>query len=298
MSCQLPQDVHEYDIDAATVLRTQRTIYISDSAYLSRRIIGLPKDSLLYEGDVNSANLKTKLEYKYDDSGSLLGTDAPVQHDNTNYSSAFLTGRGNPSTVNRYDVTNTSLFTPTTAQYNTAGSLVSSADALGHAVTISYADSFSDGNNTRNTLAYPTSNNDPDGYTSTSKYNFDFGGVTYKRTPQPNTTSNVPGPEQTIAYDTIGRLQQVTNQVNSAYTRYEYPTSMIRVDTYATIQDGLGEAHSFQITDGAGRVIATAADHPKSTGDAFSGQKIGYDKMGRITSTSNPTETNASGVPS
>ena len=174
--------------------------------------------------------------------------------------------------------------------------MVSTKDALNHEVQISYGDSFSDDNNLRNTFAYPTTVTDPDGYSSTMKYHFDFGAVTYRRTPQPNTTEHLAGPEQTITYDANGRVQQITNLVNNAYTRFEYPTSDIRVDTYTTIQEGLGEAHSFQITDGAGQVIATAADHPGSTG-GFSGQRFVYDVMGRLIKTSNPTETYASGTP-
>ena len=126
---------------------------------------------------------------------------------------------------------------------------------------------------------------------------FDFGGVTYKRTPQPNTTQNLPGPEQTISYDTIGRLQQVTNQVNGAYTRYVYANTMTRMDSYATIQSSVVEAHSFSFTDGTGRVIGTAKEHPGSTG-GYSGQKFVYDVMGQVIKTSNPTETSASGLPS
>ena len=96
----------------------------------------------------------------------------------------------------------------TSSKYNTAGSVVSSKDASDHTVLISYADSFSDGNNTRGTLAYPTTITDADGFSSTAKYNFDFGAVTYTRKPQPNGTSNS-GPEETFEFDNIGRLQQV-----------------------------------------------------------------------------------------
>jgi YD repeat-containing protein len=253
-----------------------------------------------YDGDVNNGGtLVSKVGFFYDnDNGasSIQGTDAPVQHDNTNYSASFVTGRANLSSVRRYDVNNIAQFTTVTSKYNTAGAVVSNADALNHTTQLSYSDSFSDGI-TRNTLAYATMLTDPDGYTSTSKYNFDFGAQTSHRTPQPNTTQNLPGPEQTVAFDTLGRLQQVTNQVNSAYTRYTYSTAGTRIDTFATIQDGLGEAHSFQITDGAGRVIATATDHPGSVG-GYSGQRFVYDIMGHVIKTSNPTETSASGAAS
>src|ERR1041385_7745648 len=297
-SCYLAIDIYEYTADAATKLRSTRTDYNTSPTYTDRRILGLVSERRLYEGDVNNGGvLRSKVAFNYDESGSLVGTDAPVQHDNTNYSAAFVTGRANLSSVKRYDVTNTALFTTTSTKYNTAGALVSSKDALNHEVTVSYLDSFSDGNNAHNTLAYPTTVIDPDGYSSTTKYHFDFGAITYTRTPQPNTTSNLPGPEQTSTFDAIGRLQQQTNLVNGAYTRFEYPASANRIDTYTTIQEGLGEAHSFQIMDGAGRVIATAVDHPGSIG-GLSGQLMIYDVMGRVSKTSNPTETNASGAPS
>jgi YD repeat-containing protein len=304
-SCQLPRDVYEYAADASTKLRSTRTDYNTATAYTDRRIIGLPSEKRVYEGDVNTGGaLASKIGFFYDnDNGisSIQGTDAPVQHDNTNYGASFVTGRANLSSMKRYDVTNVAQFMQTTSKYNTAGAVVSIGDALNHTTQLSYTDSFSDGVS-RNTLAYPTKGTDPDGYYSTSKYNFDFGGVTYKQTPPPNfngsPSSQPAGPEQTFAYDALGRPQQMTNQVNGAYTRYTYSDTMKRVDTYATIQDGLGEAHSFSITDGAGRVIATATDHPGPVSNRFSGQKFVYDVMGRTVKTSNPTETSALDAPS
>jgi YD repeat-containing protein len=294
-SCDLPQDVFQYAADAVTVLRSTRTVYNADPTYTNRRILGLISDKSLYEGDVSgNGSLMSKLAFFYDESGSIQGTDAPVQHDSSNYNASFVAGRGNLSSVKRYDVINTSLFTSTSARYDTSGSVVSSTDAGGHSVTIGYTDAFSDGIN-RNTLAYPTVTTDPDGYSSTSKYTFDFGALTRRQTPQPNTAQNLPGPEKSWNYDSIGRVQKIENLANNAYTRFEYAPSQIRIDTYATVQEGLGEAHSFRITDGAGRVIATAIDHNLNT---FSGQKMDYDIMGRVIKTSNSTETTASGPPS
>jgi YD repeat-containing protein len=302
-SCQFPRDVYEYAADASTILRSTRTDYNSSATYIDRRIMGVVSEKRLYEGDVNNGGtLAAKVGLFYDNengASSIQGTDAPVQHDNTNYSATFVTGRANLSSVRRYDVTNTSQFTTTNTKYNTAGAVISSTDASNHVTQFSYADSFSDGT-PRNTLAYPTMLKDPDQYEYPTKYNFDFGAVTYRRTPKPNATTDPDrndGPEQILTYDPVGRLQQVTNQVNSAYTRYVYSSAGTRVDTYATIQEGLGEAHSFKITDGAGRVIATAIDHPGSTG-GYSGQRFSYDVMGRVVKTSNPTETSASGAPS
>jgi YD repeat-containing protein len=290
----LPQNTYEYQPDASTVLRRAHVDYQLTSTYTSRRIIGLVSEQTLYGGPTGSETLMSKISYQYDE-GSIQGSDAPIQHDNTNYSASLVAGRGNLTSVTRHDVVNTSQSTTSTVKYNTAGAVVTTLDPLSHGVTISYADSFSDDNNSRNTLAYPTTLTDADGFSSSVKYNYDFGAATWKQTPLPNVTDNEAGPVQTIEYDSLGRIQKVKNLFNNAYTRYEYPASQNRVDTYATIQDGAGEAHSFKITDGQGRVIASAADHPGSAG-GYSGQLIYYDTMGRAIKQSNPTETNASSM--
>ncbi len=129
-------------------------------------------------------------------------------------------------------------------------------------------------------MAYPTTVTDPDNYTATAKYNFDFGSPTYKRTPLPGGTANTPGPEQTFTYDAIGRIQQITNLVNNAHTRFVYSSgSQLKTETYQTFQAGL-EAREFEITDGAGRVIGSAVQHPGSVG-GYSGQRNFYNVMGR-----------------
>jgi len=297
-SCKLPNDVAEYAADALTVLRRTQTTFETSSTYLDRRIIGLPLLQTVSDG---AGNLVAKQDFQYDmGEGLLVDQGAAVQHDGKNYDLGFLKGRGNLVTIRQFDVTapdNTLLTHDTRIGYNTHGSVVFKSDADGHTVNINYADSFSDGNTTRSkTFAYPTTVTDPDSNSTTAIHNFDFGAVTERQTPQPNLATYSPGPKQTFAYDPIGRLER-TSLANGAYTRLEYPPSGNRVDTYKTIQDRLGEAHSFQITDGLGRVVATVSDHPGSVG-GFSGQKLVYDIMGRIIKTSNPTETSASGAPS
>src|SRR6266404_8564535 len=299
----LPVDTYEYEADATTVLRRTHIVYNMDTTYTNLRIIGLPAAKYVCDGaegevpcnDQSGSSLVAKVSLDYDQV-SLQNDGEPVQHD-----SAYVAGfsvRGNLSKLTRYDVTNISQSTTSTLLYNTAGSVVKSIDAATHETQISYADAFAANGTTLDTgrpltLAYPTMVTDPDGYTAKNRYNYDFGAPTWKQTPLPNIPDNQPGPEQTIAYDPIGRVQRVTNLVNNAYTRYEYPASQNRVDTYTTIQDNAGEAHSFRVTDGHGRVIGSAADHPGSAG-GFSGQLIYYDLMGRSVKSSNPTETGAS----
>jgi len=176
-------------------------------------------------------------------------------------------------------------FTP---GYDMAGSVVMSRDGLDRLTSIDYADNYSDSNNSRNTRAYPTKVTDADNYFSTVQYNYDMGVAT--RTEDPK------GAAQTIAYDWVGRVDRVTNVVNSAYTRYVYPNASNAVQTFTTVQDSAGEAYSVSTLDGAGRVRGTASDHPGSTG-LYSGQYIIYDDMGRLSQQSNPTEINSSWTP-
>ena len=293
-TCNLPQDVYEYQPDATNIIRYTHTTYNLSTTYTNLRIIGLVSERTLYEGDPNSTHtLMSKVGFAYDEADSIQGANPSVQHDNPNYGTDSSIVRGNLTSVKRYNVDDTSQFTISSSKHNTAGAVVSTTDPLGHTVTISYADSFSDTNrNTLNTLAYPTMVTDAGGFKSYSKHNYDFGATTWTQTPKPNVTNDQLGPEQTFDYDAYGRIQKVTNLFNNAYTRYEYASSATKVDTYATVQDGAGEAHSFSIIDGAGRVIATASDHPNSTG-GFSGQLVMYDVMGRVVKKSNPTETTA-----
>jgi len=296
-SCSLPQDIFEYEANATTVLRRTHTDYHTlSSAYTSRRVIGLPSESRMYEVDPSSGaeTLMTRNAFAYDEAGSIQGTDAPIQHDNTNYTASFVVGRGNLSSVTRYNVV-TGASTVTRAKYDTAGSPRKTIDALGHEVNIGYADSFSDGIN-RNTLAYATSVTDGDGFTATSQYNFDHGLITRSQTPPP--AGHAVGPIKKFTYDAKTRLEKVAIEINGnpdySHTRFIYPDSQNRVDTYTTIETGQGEALAFKLFDGHGRAIAMASAHPGSSG-GFAAKLMLFDKLGRTIKESNPTETNTSG---
>lgn len=114
-NCWLPRDVNEYAADGTTILRSTRTDYHTSTAYTDRRILGLVSERSIYEGNVNNGGvLKSKVGFFYDNensASSIQNNDAPVQHDNTNYTASFVTGRANVSSVRRYDVTNISQFT-------------------------------------------------------------------------------------------------------------------------------------------------------------------------------------------
>jgi len=200
-------------------------------------------------------------------------------------------GRANLVAVRRYDCTNnTTAYADNQAiwtqrnGYNMAGSNVWTKDASGHTTSISYADSG-------NTLAYPTMVTDPDGYASSAEYNYNFGAITLTHVPAKGLSPNIIYLDVVRQYDSFGRIAQVTNQTNGAYTKFHYDENGKVVDTYQSLKDltQANEFHSWQVFDGAGRVRASVSDLPGSDG-GYTGQYVIYNNMGRVVEQSNPTE--------
>lgn len=280
----LPYGVREFAADGVTEIRQTYTDYIMDAAYLNRRIIGL----VSFVHISNVAQWQSKISLTYDDPTRLQALPATAMQHDTAYNTSF-TARGNPTAVSRWDVTdpnNAAKKITSYTNYNTTGSAISSTDPTNRQRSVTYADSFSDGVN-RNTFAYPTTITDADGFQTLVKYKFEFGAVTWTQTPSPNVGHA--GPIQTLSYDSVGRLQEISNNINFSHVRWVYPNTSNMVQTFTTVVNGLGESYSMQVFDGAGRVRATAADHPGSTG-RYTGQYFIYNKMGRLVQQSNPTE--------
>lgn len=293
----LPSMVTEYAADATSVLRRTGFDYKNDSVYVDRRIIGLLFRRTVHDG---SWNLMAKSEYGYDWdwSGDMFqDTPAPAtQHDRTNYGPSFIVGRGNLSQVARFDVNDPNnagnTWQETKWRVNSTGSVLMERDHQWHQSFISYGDSFSDGNNSRNTFAYPTTITDAGGFSSYAQYNFDFGETTRVQGPPPAGHSQ--GLIQTLTYDNAARLERVTTTNNGAYTRYVYSPNYVQ--SFATVNTVADEAYATQVFDGLGRVTGAAGNHPGSTG-GYKAQHIVYDLMGRAMKQSNPAETNSSWVP-
>ncbi|HEY6806783.1 MAG TPA: DUF4214 domain-containing protein [Pyrinomonadaceae bacterium] len=292
----LPHLVAEYAGDGTNVLRYTNYDYKNDSAYVDRRIIGLPFRVTIMDG---GWNLKAKTEYAYDLGGGDLFYDTPAaatQHDRTNYGPSFTEGRGNLSLVQRYDITdpNNTNNTAVETRYrvNSTGSVLMVRDHLSHQKFIAYGDSFSDAIN-RNTFAYPTTLTDEESHNSYIKYNFDFGAIT--RTEAPAPAGQTQGLIQTMSYyATSGQLERVTTANNGAYQRFWYgPDS---VASFTTINNIADEAYSNNVYDGLGRLIGAASNFPGSNG-GYKAQLISYDLMGRTNQVSNPAEINGYWVP-
>jgi RHS repeat-associated protein len=280
--------------------------YKNDTAYINNRIIGLPYERVVFDGN---GNVKSRLIYQYDWSGNDPWGDPYIsnQTPSTNYADpGYVTGRGNLIGLVRYNCTNnTTAYDDAQALwvqlagYNKAGSVVWTKDNLGHKMSASYADSFSDASkNSLNTLAYPTQVTDEENNSATTQYNYDFGALTRTHSPTAGIGAGITYVDIVLQYDSYGRAQQATNQTNNAYKRWVYDTNYTNVHTYETIISTAqaDEFHSWRVIDGVGRVRASASDHPNGTG-GFAGQYVLYDNMGRVWQQSNPADINGGWVP-
>lgn len=128
MTYGLPYLITEYGIDGAGIMRQTYTDYNLNSGYVSRRIIGLVSAQHVSNGSA----WQSKTAYAYE-TGTLANTSS-IQHDAA-YNTGFVTGRGNVSSVARYDVTditNATKALTTTIGYNVDGSVVFTRDPLEH----------------------------------------------------------------------------------------------------------------------------------------------------------------------
>jgi YD repeat-containing protein len=290
----LPYLVKEYAADG-TEIRHTFTDYNLSQQYLDRRIIGLVSNVHVS----NAAEWQLRISYGYDDSSKITSQATTATMHDQSYDGLF-TVRGNVTSVSKWDVTdigNASKALTTTMSYNAAGSVLSTTDPAGHTSFVGYADSFSDGNNLRNTFAYPTTLTDADGFTSTLQYNFDFGAKTRVEGPPPQNQPN--GYIQTFAYDSAARLERATTLNSGAYTHYEYGPNYIK--TFTTVNNVAADYHfadlyTTQVFDGVGRAFTTTTNHPGSVG-GYKLVNVIFDKMGRAFLQSNPTEVNSSWLP-
>jgi len=294
----LPYQILEYAADGTTAWRSKYMDYNLTADYVNRRIIGLPNAIHIVDHTIAAYVSKTTYEYDWANGSNtyLIDQGTATQHDNS-YGGSLFIGRGNLCAVRRWNVNggalndgNQAMWTSFTG-YNTNGSIIFSADGLGHETRISYSDVFSDGNN-HNTFAYPTTVTDAELYASTTQYNYDFGAPT--RTQEPAPAGQPQGRIQTFSYDGAARLERVTTANTGAYTRYVYGPYYFQ--SFSTVNNVTDEKYSCQILDGAGRVTSAAANHPGSTG-GYIGQLTTYDVMGRAVQQTNPTEITGSWAP-
>jgi len=298
----LVKAVNVYDTDLSTVLKRVETDYDLDTAYVSRRIIGLPSETRVYGYENGTLPLVAKATYGYDEEDFTYESNqviSPIQHETSYFGSSMIVGRGNMTSTTRHDVLSQSSAVTSKTRYDIAGSVVAKLDPIGRKVAINYTDSFNDSTN-RNSFAYPTKIYDPAGNYSEVKYRFDTGANVWAKSPAP--AGNSQGKISEREYDSVGRLlkDKIVNY-GGAYTRYSYPSNGIQSLVYSTVTDTNAnsaadtgdEVLTESWSDGVGRVRRSRTEHPGSTG-GFSGSFVDYDILGRVARQSVPTEIDSS----
>jgi hypothetical protein len=298
----LASSVKIYETDLSTVLKQVDTEYSFDSAYINRRIIGLPTEVESHGHESTGLNLMSRVTYAYDEGdfsdSSLAQNISPTQHDGTLYGSSFVAGRGNLTSVTRWDATaptNSASAISSSVKYNAAGSVVAQITpwdgANTRTVKIAYADVWND-SVSRTTYAYPTTVNRSANNQSTVKYRYDIGANVEATSPAPAGQSY--GKTTKRVFDSIGRLQRDSIYVNTtehSYSRYEYPWLPIEQKAYATLVDvdndgniAEDEVLSESWTDGAGRIRLSRKPHTFSGGSTatWAGTITEYDILGRV----------------
>lgn len=276
----LPSDIYEYGADGITVARRNHVDYQLDPAYTNRHLIGLVGGRLIYDQD---GKLASKTTYDYDLEGCLADQGSITQHDNLNYGVGLRVGRGLQCSVRHWDATdpdNVVKAIEFTSILNTAGSLIRSVDAGGHATNISYRDNFSDAKE-RSTFAYPTVVTDVGANQSTAQYDYKTGAEIR--------TQSASGDTWVRSYDNAGRMTRMLDQTTGAYTRWLYGDDGKFIVALSTSEPGAQESATYTIFDGAGQMRGQAEDLPASAG-GFSAQYVVRDLMGREVKWSSPTE--------
>ncbi|HMO82528.1 MAG TPA: hypothetical protein PKD24_17270, partial [Pyrinomonadaceae bacterium] len=305
----LVEEVRVYDSDLSTVLKQQQTDYNLNSAYVTRRIIGLPAETRSYGLETSGLNLMSKATYAYDEEDFEEEANqiiTPTRHDTANFDDKFVVGRGNLTSVTRYDVP--SEISPVTSRvrYDIAGSMVARLDPLNRKIRVEYTDAFND-SSTPGTFAYPTKVYDPADNYSTVKYRFDIGANVEAVSPAP--AGQTYGKTTRRVFDSIGRLEKNSVYVSTteqSYVRYEYPTNGVQSKVYATLidtnsngPDAADEVLSESWTDGAGRVRFSRTPHTFSGGSTatWAATVTEYDILGRVSHQSVPVEVDGAWQP-
>ena len=294
----LVESVKIYDGDHSTVLKEVQTDFLLSSSYTDRRIIGLPSEVRTYGIENSSLSMVAKTTYAYDDEDFSHETNqiiSAIRHDDTNYGSSFVTGRGNSTSMTRHDPSGQESPIVTKTRFNVTGSVVAAFDEMNRKHVYKFVDDFNDG--TASTFAFLTRYENPNGEYYRQEFRRDTGSKVWGDLPHP-VSSSLRGLVTQYQYDGLGRLQKQENVKTGSYSRFEYPNSgTSRLTMNAGVDanedstiDTNDEFSTETSLNGLGKLIASRSEHPGSSG-GWRSTLTEYDIAGRVSRESHQTET-------
>jgi len=277
----LPNDTSTFD-DSGLVRRTHLE-YDLNPEYTKRHILDLVRERTVY--GANGA-LLAKTSYDYDRADSVIDQGRAIQHDDINYGSKFVSGRGLLSGVKAWKATDSEKSVVIYFGYTTNGSLAFRRDASGQLVSFSYTDNFADGKN-YGALAFVTSSTGSGGKQSSQQYDYNTGAPVRMQSWQ--------GVVQTFAYDDARRLVGTTNEKTGASVRRIHSENGTLIATFKKIGTNFKELGSYTVLDGRGQVRARATD-PISKESGYHGVFVNRDVRGRVINQTKPTKMSSSWI--
>jgi len=270
-----------------SIARETAIVYLDDSGYRNRNILGLPVSQSIKDGN---SNIVAKTEWVYDEAAY---TAAPYPDlDNVTYFTDPGTPlRGNLTTVKRWVDIGLDIHLDTHTTYDEAGNPVAFKNERLNVSTMEFSAAYKRGLLTKTITAVPDDTGghaSATAFTKLSAYDFTTGLIT-STTDENGQISNFSyKDDDDIHIDVMNRLRKITRP-DGGWTRYTfhdvagdmfYSTETKQDATRTLLQydyvDGLGRVSRIFLSEGDGNFMVT--DHL-------------YDLMGRALKTSNPYRT-------
>lgn len=273
------------EMPTGTLASRAETIYLDDSAYQNRNILGLPTTVLL-----KNANLQpvSRGDSFYDETaypllmyGDLTGSD---------YTDPNTPARGNVTTLRRYVDIAAEIYLETHAQFDQCGNLRNAWNVRGIQSQTEYSSTYKHALPTQQTTAVP----DPNGvhgsstaFTTSSTFDLTTGLV--------QTTTNANGQVTSFSYtndsstlDPTLRLRKVTRP-DGSWTKYSFGDTVGNLYVMTeTQQDATRTVKTYQYFDPLGR---PSRSFSSETGSNYIASDTLYDQLGRVWKVSNPYRT-------
>ena len=252
-------------------------------------LVALPTLTTVSAG---GSSISSETQFIYDQGGVAPESTSVVSHDDANYGGTAGLGatRGNLTTVGQcwtqqapFDPSVACSWRNTNMTYDIAGNVLSVTDPNGHATSYSYADSYSDGNNGRNSYAHPTTTANSLNQRITNQYDYSSG--------KPTLAIDLNGTRTQYAYaDPLDRLTQVVYALGSGaetQRNITYSPNSTEINIYQDQNTSGDKAlRTQQLYDGLGRLSESRA---YETASSYISTTQTFDTLGRIVRTTDPS---------
>ena len=268
------------------------TVYLNDSAYRNRNILGLPTSVVLKDA---ALQIVSRADSFYDEAAYPLLTYGDLTA--PDYIDPGTNVRGNVTTSRRYVDIGAGTYLNTHAQFDQCGNLRNAWNVRGIQSQTEFASTYKHAYATSATTAIP----DPSGahgatvaFTTSSTFDDDTGSMV--------TSTDVNGQVTTLGYqddagvnDPLNRLRKVTRP-DGSWTKYSFGETSGNLFTLTeTRHDATRSVKAYQYFDPMGR---PTRDFSGEDGSNYIAVDTIYDQLGRVWKTSNPYRTTTlDGIP-